>query len=98
MLFFSFFKTFIGKTVTVELKNDVIIRGKVHSVDQYLNIKLEDIEILNVETCPQLMTLKNSFIRGSVIRYIQVYAIDVDCEMLQEATRREYKELKKIAK
>ncbi|EME28921.1 U6 snRNA-associated Sm-like protein LSm2 [Galdieria sulphuraria] len=55
MLFFSFFKTFIGKTVTVELKNDVIIRGKVHSVDQYLNIKLEDIEILNVETCPQLV-------------------------------------------
>jgi chemotaxis methyl-accepting protein methylase len=44
------------------------------------------------------MTLKNSFIRGSVIRYIQVYAIDVDCEMLQEAARREYKELKKVAK
>lgn len=55
MLFFSFFKTFIGKTVTVELKNDVIIRGKVHSVDQYLNIKLEDIEILNIESCPQLV-------------------------------------------
>lgn len=55
MLFFSFFKTFVGKTVTVELKNDVVIRGKVHSVDQYLNIKLEDIEILNVESCPQLV-------------------------------------------
>eukprot|EP00166_Cyanidium_caldarium_P006182 ctg_84.g40 len=98
MLFFSFFKTLIGKTVTVELKNDVQIQGKVHSVDQYLNIKLEEIQVLNGNAYPQLMTLKNSFIRGSVIRYIQIYSVDVDCEMLQEATRREYKELKKASK
>ena len=40
MLFYSFFKTLVGKEVVVELKNDLAIRGTLHSVDQYLNIKL----------------------------------------------------------
>ncbi|KAG6482905.1 hypothetical protein ZIOFF_059544 [Zingiber officinale] len=40
MLFFSYFKELVGKEVTVELKNDLTIRGTLHSVDQYLNIKL----------------------------------------------------------
>jgi LSM domain len=34
MLFYSFFKTLVGKTVTVELKNDLAITGTLHSVDQ----------------------------------------------------------------
>ncbi|XP_042465800.1 uncharacterized protein LOC122048275 [Zingiber officinale] len=38
-LFFSYFKELVGKEVTVELKNDLAIRGTLHSVDQYLNIK-----------------------------------------------------------
>ena len=40
MLFYSFFKTLVGKQITVELKNDLEIRGTLVSVDQYLNIKL----------------------------------------------------------
>ncbi|KAH1081323.1 hypothetical protein J1N35_021084 [Gossypium stocksii] len=32
----------VGREVTVELKNDIAIRGTLHSVDQYLNIKLEN--------------------------------------------------------
>lgn len=43
MLFYSFFKSLVGKEVTVELKNDLAITGTLHSVDQYLNIKLNDI-------------------------------------------------------
>jgi hypothetical protein len=34
MLFASFFKTLIGKQITVELKNDLAIVGTLHSVDQ----------------------------------------------------------------
>ena len=45
MLFYSFFKTLVGKEVTVELKNDLAVRGVLHSVDQYLNVKLEDIKV-----------------------------------------------------
>jgi U6 snRNA-associated Sm-like protein LSm2 len=39
MLFYSFFKSLVGKDVVVELKNDLSICGTLHSVDQYLNIK-----------------------------------------------------------
>ena len=46
MLFFSFFKTLVDHEVTVELKNDIQIRGTLRSVDQYLNIKLENISVL----------------------------------------------------
>ena len=44
MLFYSFFKTLVGKEVVVELKNDLEIKGTLHSVDQYLNVKLENVQ------------------------------------------------------
>ena len=55
-IFFSFFKTLIGKQVVVELKNDVAIRGTLHSVDQYLNVKLVDVEVVDAERYPQLVS------------------------------------------
>ncbi len=33
-LFFYFFKTLVGKEIVVELKNNLAIRGTLHSVDQ----------------------------------------------------------------
>jgi small nuclear ribonucleoprotein (snRNP)-like protein len=53
--FFSFFKNLVGKEIAVELKNDVALTGKLHSVDQYLNIKLEDVEVVHKERFPQLV-------------------------------------------
>jgi len=58
--------------VTVELKNDLSITGVLHSVDQYLNIKLNSIKVLNPEKYPHMLSVKNCFVRGSVVRYIQV--------------------------
>lgn len=109
MIFYSFFKTLVGKEVTVELKNDLSITGVLHSVDQYLNIKLTEISVGEPERHPQasfffpllfpllafslssrvcsqrrvqsqkheqtneqLATVKNVFIRGSVVRYVKV--------------------------
>ncbi|ETW01313.1 U6 snRNA-associated Sm-like protein LSm2 [Aphanomyces invadans] len=89
MLFYSFFKTLIGKEVAVELKNDVALVGTLHSVDQYLNIKLTDVSVVEENKYPQLMNMKNCFIRGSVVRYIQIAKADVDTELLQDAARRE---------
>lgn len=118
MIFYSFFKTLVGKEVTVELKNDLSITGVLHSVDQYLNIKLTEISVGEPERHPQasfflfslfpfsylalfyfreeglhhrsqrrtntiktqqqtklqLATVKNVFIRGSVVRYVKVKA------------------------
>ena len=36
MLFYSFFKSLVGKDVVVELKNDLAIAGTLHSVDQVI--------------------------------------------------------------
>ena len=57
MLFFSFFKTLVNHEVTVELKNDISIRGTLKSVDQYLNIKLDDITVVDELKYPHLVSL-----------------------------------------
>ncbi|ETN37277.1 U6 snRNA-associated Sm-like protein LSm2 [Cyphellophora europaea CBS 101466] len=89
MLFFSFFKTLTQTTVTVELKNDISIRGTLKSVDQYLNIKLDDIIVLDEVKYPHLSSVKNIFIRGSVVRYVHLPVDKVDRGLLEDATRRE---------
>ncbi|XP_003385951.1 PREDICTED: U6 snRNA-associated Sm-like protein LSm2 [Amphimedon queenslandica] len=88
-LFYSFFKSLVGKEVIVELKNDLSIHGTLHSVDQYLNIKLTDISIPDPDKYPHMLSVKNCFIRGSVIRYVQLPAEEVDTGLLQDATRKE---------
>ncbi|CAM9318772.1 unnamed protein product, partial [Choristocarpus tenellus] len=88
-LFYSFFKTLVGKEIAVELKNDVALTGILHSVDQYLNVKLTDVHVVELERYPQLGAIKNCFIRGSVVRYIQIPSADVDTELLQDACRKE---------
>ncbi len=55
MLFYSYFKTLVGKEVTVELKNDLAIAGTLHSVDQYLNIKLTNIRVINEQRYPHMV-------------------------------------------
>ncbi|GJS71218.1 Sm-like protein LSM2 [Tanacetum coccineum] len=140
MLFFSYFKDLVGREVTVELKNDLAIRGTLHSVDQYLNIKLENTRVVDQDkgvrisqtlenpslgyfvfyttttypippergigevecrhTLPQdkpgppagasvQLSVRNCFIRGSVVRYVQLPPEGVDIELLHDATRRE---------
>ncbi|XP_064395977.1 U6 snRNA-associated Sm-like protein LSm2 [Halichondria panicea] len=88
-LFYSFFKSLVGKEVTVELKNDLSINGTLDSVDQYLNVKLTDINIPEPDKYPHLTSVRNCFIRGSVIRYVQLPADEVDTALLQDATRKE---------
>ena len=70
MIFFSFFRTLVGKEVAIELKNDVVMIGTLVSVDQYLNAKLKSVKIVNAEKYPQLQCMKNCFVRGSAIRFV----------------------------
>ncbi len=93
--------------VIVELKNDLAISGTLHSVDQYLSVKLTNVKVVNESKFPHMvrsavqhtapqtvvgvwccatragpcrcvpvprlqMSVKNCFIRGSVVRYVQV--------------------------
>ncbi|GAO50729.1 hypothetical protein G7K_4850-t1 [Saitoella complicata NRRL Y-17804] len=89
MLFYSFFKTLIDQQVTVELKNDLSIQGTLKSVDQFLNISLHDINVLEELKYPHLSAVKNVFIRGSVVRYVHLPSAAVDTALLEDATRRE---------
>lgn len=89
MLFYSYFKTLVGKEVTVELKNDLCITGTLHSVDQYLNIKLNAIKVANEAKYPHMLSVRACFVRGSVVRYVQLPPGSVDVELLHDATRRE---------
>lgn len=93
---------------------DLAIRGTLHSVDQYLNIKLLSVSVDDTETFPHMVrrmhvtasrwcraadtclartlaqqSVKVCFVRGSVIKYVQLPASEVDTELLQDATRRE---------
>lgn len=79
-----------------------------HSVDQYLNIKLTDINVTDTEKYPHMvnsfilcivarvfiidlfqLSVKNCFIRGSVVRYVQLPADEVDTQLLQDSARKE---------
>ncbi len=67
--------------------------GRLHSVDQYLNIKLADVRQPDApggpSPSPALASVRNAFIRGSVVRYVLLPAAGVDAELLHDATRRE---------
>ncbi|XP_071510978.1 U6 snRNA-associated Sm-like protein LSm2 [Diadema antillarum] len=89
LLFYSFFKSLVGKDVVVELKNDLSICGTLHSVDQFLNIKLTDISVVDQDRYPHMLSVKNCFIRGSVVRYVQLPADECDTQLLQDAARKE---------
>ena len=89
MLFFSFFKSIVGEEITVELKSDLKLTGTLHSADQFLNFRLNDVRG-DVESFPQLAGVRNCFIRGSVVRYVHLPGADViDLELLTDATRRQ---------
>ena len=49
--------------VTVELKNDISVRGTLKSVDQYLNIKLDDISVVEEMKYPHLVREEEHTIR-----------------------------------
>jgi len=63
--------------------------GTLHLVNQYLNVKLTNVTVVHSNNCPQLLTLQNCFIRGSMVRYIQLLPKEVDTELLQDAARKE---------
>uniref|UniRef100_A0A1D5R225 U6 snRNA-associated Sm-like protein LSm2 n=1 Tax=Macaca mulatta TaxID=9544 RepID=A0A1D5R225_MACMU len=82
-LFYSFFKS------VVELKNDLSICGMLHSVDQYLNIKLTNISVTDPEKYPHMLSVKNCLIQGSVVPYMQLPADEIHKQLLQDAARKE---------
>lgn len=44
--------------VTVELKNDLAIVGTLHSIDQFLNLKLDDVRVADEQKHPHMVGLR----------------------------------------
>ncbi|OIR58804.1 MAG: U6 snRNA-associated Sm-like protein LSm2 [Amphiamblys sp. WSBS2006] len=88
MLFHSMLKTFVGKRVTVELKNNLSFSGRLSAVDPFLNLKLDCVCTQEKEALPYIASLKTCFVRGSVVRYISLPKDSVDTVLLQKATRK----------
>lgn len=72
-----------------QLKNDIEIKGTLQSVDQFLNLKLDNISCTDEVKYPHLSSVRNIFIRGSTVRYVYLNKNMVDTNLLQDATRRE---------
>lgn len=72
----------------LQLKNDISIRGTLKSVDQYLNLRLDNITTLEENKYPHLSAVRNIFIRGSVVRYVHLPAHAIDTALLEDAARR----------
>ena len=89
-LFYTLFQQLADKKtpVTVELKNDLQISGVLQAVDQFLNIKLNDITTSDPEEYPHVLSVKNMFIRGSVIRYVHLPQRDVELEQVVTLCRK----------
>lgn len=73
----------------MELKNDLVIHGRLQSVDQFHNLNLDNIKVDDVGRFPHLRAVKTLFIRGSVIRYVHIPSEAVDIPLLEDAARRE---------
>lgn len=86
MLFQQVFSSLRGNTVIVETKNNCIIKGTLQSVDKYLNLKLIEIEVINIKDFPQLPRVTSTFIRGSSVRYVHLPPESVDLKKLHQST------------
>ena len=56
---------------------------------QYLNIKLENTRVVDEQRFPHMKSVRNCFVRGSVVRSVQLPKDSVDVDILHDATRRE---------
>mmetsp|Transcript_22277 Transcript_22277/g.63729 ORF Transcript_22277/g.63729 Transcript_22277/m.63729 type:complete len:99 (-) Transcript_22277:27-323(-) len=95
MLFYSFFRELVERQalVTVELKDDLRITGNLQAADQFLNVTLANVTVSDPERYAHLLSIKNCFIRGPVVRYIHLPASEVDTDALQDHCRQEAKQI-----
>ena len=72
--------------ITVELKNDMKIKGNLVNVDTNLNLVIS--KVGTEENIHQLKYSNNIFIRGNVIRYIHFNKKEVNTELIEEACKK----------
>ncbi|CAI2382638.1 unnamed protein product [Moneuplotes crassus] len=86
MVFATFFQVLSENNarITIHLKNDLAIEGNIQSVDEYLNIVLSEIDVVNNEENPYLLSVKKLLIRGNTISHISMPDHGIDTDTIQE--------------
>lgn len=90
MIFYMFFKKNINKNITVELKNGLVMSGKLLSCDVFLNIKLSDVTIEDLENFKGLSGIATLSIRGSCVKYIKLEKDENSIASLLDTTRNRF--------
>lgn len=85
MIFFEYFNTMISKRVVVVLKNGLCVSGVLASVDPFLNIRLEGVQV--EENNPALATISHCSIRGSAIKMLRLPHSEELEVLLSDASR-----------
>jgi U6 snRNA-associated Sm-like protein LSm2 len=86
-VFQTLFRDLLGHTVIVELKNDVVMKGILQASDDFLNLRLIEIEILNAATFPQLPKITQAFVRGSAVSCVHLPPDGVHLERVRGMSR-----------
>ena len=89
-MFYSVLRSLSEKLVkvTLELKNDIEINGNITSVDNNLNIALNNVTV-DEDKYPQFIGVKSCFVRGNTIRYIHFNKNEVEYDLIEEACKKE---------
>ena len=85
-MFQEFFRGLIGQIVLIETKNNLVIKGTLAGVDEFLNYDLDETEFMNPGDFPQLSPQKRMFVRGSSVRYVHLNPEAVDLERVHFLT------------
>jgi small nuclear ribonucleoprotein (snRNP)-like protein len=83
------FRSLVGAKVIVELKNHLVMKGTLQSSDDYLNLLLVEVEVLNAGSFPQLNRISEAFVRGSAVNVVHLPPEDVDLAQVRALSRAE---------
>ncbi|ELQ76529.1 putative snRNP core protein [Trachipleistophora hominis] len=90
MIFYMFFQKNINKNIIVELKNGLVISGKLLSCDIFLNIKLCDVTVKDLENYRGLSGVSTLSVRGSCVKYVKLEKDEDLIASLLETTRNRF--------
>jgi len=75
----------IGKRTTIELRNEAFVTGKVVHSDGFMNVSLEQVEMIDASGAQ--LNFENFFVQNRLIRYVQIpSSIDIQKALEQQTS------------
>ncbi|CAG9326877.1 unnamed protein product [Blepharisma stoltei] len=89
--FHPLFKTIAERDtrITITLKNNIELSGKLHYIDTNLNMNITDVTTED----PHLVGVEKCFIRGNSVKFLSFDYQNITTELLDDLIRRESQKL-----